>query len=150
VTIELDVSNEDGEIVGTAFSSAKEQFNVGESGDAFVYEISVTNQSAFAATGVTVVDEVAPNTGAIVCEGIRATDPAGGANPNLGTVVGGDCSDSGFTWDIGTLGAGEEAILYFTAEALAAQNDVGNRVRLTADQLAGEIVDEEPTTVTGS
>lgn len=149
VTIELDVSNEDGEIVGTAFSSAKEQFNVGESGDAFVYEISVTNQSAFTATGVTVVDEVAPNTGAIVCEGIRATDPAGGANPNIGSVVGGDCSDSGFTWNIGDLDAGEQAILYFTAEALAAQNDVGNRVRLTADQLAGEIVDEEPTTVTG-
>ena len=150
VTIELDISNEDGEITGTTFSSAKEQYNVGESGDAFVYEIIITNQSAFAATGVTVVDEVAPNTGAIVCEGIRATDPAGGANPSTGTVVGGDCSDSGFTWDIGTLDAGEAAFLYFTAEALAAQNDVGNRVRLTADQLAGEIVDEEPTTVTGS
>ena len=111
--------------------------------------LNAPGRSGFAATGVTVVDEVAPNTGAIVCEGIRATDPAGGANPSIGSVVGGNCSDSGFTWNIGTLNAGQAAVLYFTAEALAPQNDVGNRVRLTADQLAGEIVDEEPTTVTG-
>jgi hypothetical protein len=157
VTIELDVNNEDGFVdEAGAFQSAKEQFVVGEGGDdadslAFVYRIEVINQSAFAATNVAIVDEVAPNTGAIECRGLLATSPeGGGANPNIGSVVGGDCSDSGFTWDIGTLNGGESAVLFFRAEALAAQNDVGNRVNLTADQLSGTIVDEEPTTVTGT
>ncbi|HET6341269.1 MAG TPA: carboxypeptidase regulatory-like domain-containing protein [Gemmatimonadota bacterium] len=156
VTIELDVSNEDGFIdEAGAFQSTKEQFLVGEGGDdadslAFVYEVTVTNQSLFSATGVTIVDEVAPNTGAIECRGILATGEGGGANPSVGSVVGGDCAPGGFTWDIGTLDPGVEAVLLFRAEALAPQNDVGNRATLTADQLTGEIVDEEPTTVTGT
>jgi hypothetical protein len=156
VTIELDVSNEDGFIdEAGAFQSTKEQFLVGEGGDdadslAFVYEVTVTNQSLFSATGVTIVDEVAPNTGAIECRGILATGEGGGANPSVGTVVGGDCAPGGFTWNIGTLDPGVEAVLLFRAEALAPQNNVGNRATLTADQLTGEIVDEEPTTVTGT
>jgi hypothetical protein len=68
----------------------------------------------------------------------------------VGTVVGGDCAPGGFTWNIGTLDPGVEAVLLFRAEALAPQNNVGNRATLTADQLTGEIVDEEPTTVTGT
>jgi hypothetical protein len=97
-----------------------------------------------------VVDEVAPLTAAIACRGILATGEGGGANPSVGSVVGGDCATGGFTWDIGTLDPGQEAVILFRAEALAPQNTVGNRVRLTADQLTGEIIDEEPTTVTGS
>ncbi len=43
--------------------------------------------------------------------------------------------------------ANTNAVLFFGADALAAQSNVGNRVNLTADQLTGTIVDEEPTTV---
>ncbi|MGH7572260.1 MAG: hypothetical protein ACREMK_10495, partial [Gemmatimonadota bacterium] len=157
VTIELDVNNEDGFLdEAGAFQSSKEQFLVGEGGDdadslAFVYRVEVINQSTFAATGVQVVDEVAPNTGAIVCRGLLATSPeGGGANPNRGTVAGGDCSTTGFTWSVDSIPGGQNALIFFRAEGLAAQNDVGNRVNLTADQLTGVIVDEEPTTVTGS
>lgn len=159
VTIELDVSNEDGFLdrsgATAVFNSTREVFNVGDGSaaepDSLVYEVTVTNQSPFAATNVTVVDEVAPNTGAIACREILATAPDGGANPSQGTVTGCDAgTPTGFTWNIGTLAGGARAVIYFRAEALAPQNGVGNRVRLTADQLTGEIIDEEPTTVTAN
>ena len=145
-TIELDVSNDDGELdAGGAFQSAKESFAVGEE---IIYRIEVVNQSQFTATGVSVFDEIAPNTGAIACTGLLATSPeGGGANPSTGTVGGGDCGAASFTWTIGDMPANTNAVLFFAADALAAQSNVGNRVNLTADQLTGTIVDEEPTTV---
>ncbi|HUP01057.1 MAG TPA: carboxypeptidase regulatory-like domain-containing protein [Gemmatimonadota bacterium] len=160
VTIELDIQNEDGSIdAGGVFQSAKEVFVVGDGGaarpDSLVYKVTITNQSQFAATNVVVVDQVAPNTGAIVCRAILATVPAGepgggGANPTVGSAGPAACATTGFTWNIGTLGAGQAAVIYFRAEALSPQSGVGNRVRLTADQLTGEIVNEEPTTVTAN
>jgi uncharacterized repeat protein (TIGR01451 family) len=148
-TIELDVSNDDGELdAGGLFQSAKESFAVGEE---IIYRIEVINQSQFTATGVEIVDEVAPNTGAIACTGLlpfSADDPPGvNPNPSTGTVGGGDCAAGGFTWTIGDMPANTNAVLFFAADALAAQSNVGNRVNLTADQLTGTIVDEEPTTV---
>jgi len=145
-TIELDVNNDDGELdAGGAFQSAKESFAVGES---IIYRIEVINQSLFTATGVSVFDEIAPNTGAIACTGLLATSPeGGGANPSTGTVGGGDCAAATFTWTIGDMPANTNAVLFFAADANAAQSNVGNRVSLTADQLTGTIVNEEPTTV---
>ncbi|MEJ2151418.1 MAG: hypothetical protein P8Y29_00365, partial [Gemmatimonadota bacterium] len=145
-TIELDVSNDDGELdAGGAFQSTKESFAVGEE---IIYRIEVINQSQFTATGVEVFDEIAPNTGAIACTGLLATSPeGGGANPSAGSVGGGDCGAASFTWTIGDMPANTNAVLFFAADALAAQSNVGNRVNLTADQLTGTIVDEEPTTV---
>lgn len=138
VSIEMDVSNEDGFIDdGGQFVSDKEIFVVGESGDDFVYRIQVTNQSTFTATNVEVEDEVAPNSGIFIFEAIIGT-------PTHGTVSGE--SDSGFFWDIGDLGPGEVAQLDFSAIAERTGNDV-NRVKLTADQLTGVQTDEEPTTI---
>ena len=113
--------------------------------------MEVINQSAFDATGVFVADTVAPTTAAIACRQILATAPDGSANPSQGSTSGcSGASSSGFTWNIGTLTAGTNAVIFFRAEALAPQNTVGNRVRLTSDQLTGQIVDEEPTTVTSN
>ena len=147
-TIELDVSNDDGRLDPAGLFQTEEIFSVGEE---IIYRIEVINQSQFTATGVTVVDQVAPNTGAIACTGLLATlaDGSGGANPSRGTVTtgGGDCTATGFTWTIGDMPTNTNAVLFFAADALATQSNVGNRVNLTADQLTGTIVDEEPTTV---
>lgn len=138
VTIEFDISNEDGFIdAGGAFQSSKEIFQVGED---VIYQVIITNQSAFTATNVEVVDEVAPNTSAI------DFDAALTGFPTMGAISG--ASAAGFFWDIGDLNGGESAEIQFSATAEAAQNAVGNRVRLSSDALTGEIVDEEPTTVT--
>jgi hypothetical protein len=101
-----------------------------------VYEVEIFNQSGFTATGVRVVDQVAPNTGIIEW---RET-----LSVSQGTVSG--ASNAGFTWTIGTLAPGPGATLRFRAEAVRPGDDV-NRASLTADQLTGTKVDEEPTTV---
>ncbi|HEY7471241.1 MAG TPA: carboxypeptidase regulatory-like domain-containing protein [Gemmatimonadota bacterium] len=141
IAIELDIENEDGFLDASgAFQSQKDIFHVGDGSaaepDSLVYELSVTNQSGFTATGVRVVDLVAPNTGIIEW---RAT-----LFNSQGSVTG--ASNAGFTWTIGTLAPGTGATLRFRAEAVRTGDDV-NRASLTADQLTGTKVDEEPTTV---
>jgi uncharacterized repeat protein (TIGR01451 family) len=146
--VEFDVSNEDGfRDAGGVFQSAKEIFLVGDGNaaapDALVYQVIVTNRSTvFTATNVRVVDQVAPNTGNIVCRSIVA------GFPTVGTTVPAApaCNLTGFTWNIGTLLPLQSAEIQFRAEALLAGNDF-NRVTLTADQISGSRVDEEPTTV---
>ena len=141
VAIELDIQNEDGflDAAGT-FQSGKDIFHVGDGSaaepDSLVYEIQVTNQSGFTATGVTVVDLVAPNTGIIEWRETLFV--------SQGSVTG--TSNAGFTWTIGTLPPNTGATLRFRAEAVRTGDDV-NRASLTADQLTGVKVNEEPTTV---
>jgi uncharacterized repeat protein (TIGR01451 family) len=144
VAIELDVSNEDGfRDAAGVFQSAKEIFRVGDGGlgreNELIYQVIITNRSAFTATGVTVVDAVAPNSGIIEFRNVIT------GFPTVGSVSG--TSNAGFTWNIGSLGPGASAEIQFRAEALRSGDDV-NRVDLTADQLTGVIRDEEPTTVT--
>ena len=107
----------------------------------FVYQITVANRSAnLTATGVSITDLVAPNTGIFVCTDIILN--------TKGTDSG--CSAAGsssFTWTIGTLLPGEEVFLQFQALALNDGNDV-NRAILNADQLSTPVPDEEPTTIT--
>lgn len=143
----LGLRNDDGELdAGGAFQSAKEGFAVGE---AVVYRIEVVNESQSNATGVTVVDGVAPNTGAISCTGLLATSPeGGGVNPSSGTVGGGDCAATGFTWTIGDMPANTNAVLFFDADAIAPGTPI-NRVTLTADNLAFALVVEEQLAIGG-
>jgi uncharacterized repeat protein (TIGR01451 family) len=142
--VEFDVSNEDGfRDAGGVFQSAKEIFRVGDGGAArpndLIYQVIITNRSTvFTATNVVVVDRVAPNT-AIIAWVATIT-----GFPTRGSV--GSTSAAGFTWTIGTLGPLQSAEIQFRAEALLAGNDF-NRVTLTADQISGARVDEEPTTV---
>jgi len=141
IAIELDVANEDGFLDGSGtFQSAKDIFHVGDGSaaepDSLVYEVQVTNQSGFTATGVRIVDLVAPNTGIIEWRETLFV--------SQGTVSG--ASTAGFTWNIGTLAPNTGATLRFRAEAVRTGDDV-NRASLTADQLTGVKVDEEPTTV---
>jgi uncharacterized repeat protein (TIGR01451 family) len=141
IAIELDIENEDGTLDATGqFQPGKEIFFVGDGGaarpDSLIYELRVTNQSAFTATDVRIVDLVAPNTGNIEYVTDRFV--------SQGTVTGE--SSAGFTWNIGDLTPGQIATLRFQAEAVRTGDDV-NRASLTADQLTGTVVDEEPTTV---
>ena len=141
IAIELDISNEDGFLDGSGtFQSGKDIFHVGDGSaaepDSLVYEVQVFNQSGFTATGVRIVDLVAPNTGIIEWRQTLFV--------SQGTVSG--ASNAGFTWNIGTLAPNTGATLRFRAEAVRTGDDV-NRASLTADQLTGVKVDEEPTTV---
>jgi uncharacterized repeat protein (TIGR01451 family) len=144
IAIELDISNEDGFYDGSGipggFQSAKDIFHVGDGSaaepDSLIYDIQVTNQSGFTATGVRIVDLVAPNTGIIEFRQVTFI--------SQGSTSG--ASNAGFTWTIGTLTSGQTARLQFRAEAVRTGDDV-NRASLTADQLTGTKVDEEPTTV---
>jgi len=163
VSIEMDVANDDGLIIPETneFSSDKEIFSVGDgagSSNELIYRVVVTNQSAsLSATGVSVTDVVSPTSSIISCNAVLGTTPgdpafgitAGSANPTTGSTGGcttfGDGTE-GFVWTIGTLPPGGRAILYFRAEAQNPGNDV-NRVILTADQLTGEIIADEPTTI---
>ena len=142
--VEFDVTNEDGfRDAGGVFQSSKEIFNVGDGGtgkeNEMIFQVIITNRSTvFTATNVRVVDLVAPNSSIFVW---RATITG---FPTLGTVSG--TSSAGFTWTIGTMTPGQSAEIQFRAEALFPGNDF-NRVTLTADQISGARVDEEPTTV---
>lgn len=142
VAIELDLSNEDGFVdAGGQFQTAKEIFKVGETGNDFVYQVTVTNQSPnLTATNVRIVNTAAPNTGIFTCVAIRSVTQGS----TTGCTVAGTTT---FTWTIGSLAPGATARLEFTARAENDGNDV-NRAVLTADQLTGTKTDEEPTTIT--
>ena len=111
--------------------------------DAFVFRLSVTNQSAFAISDIIVVDEIAPHTGIALCREILASTPGGIDNPSQGTVAGGNCSPDGFRWEIGTLEGGDSASLFFRAEAVDTGGDV-NRVRLGAESVREFALNEQP------
>lgn len=153
-TPELDISNESGFIDRTGmtpvFNSAKEHFTIGEGSDtdpdALVYEIAITNQSSTDAQGLRILDAVGPAGRGIACREILATAPDGSSNPTLGSIDEGTCAPSGFTWRIGTLEAGNTAILYFRAEALEEGTPV-NRVMLVGGGLPFPAIIEEPTAV---
>jgi len=146
--IEFDVSNEDGfRDAAGVFQSAKEVFFVGDGGAArpneLVYQVIITNRSTvFTATNVRVVDAVGPVSGRVECRAIIAGFPTTGTTSPAAPA----CNASGFTWNIGSLGPGVSAEIQFRAEALLPGNDL-NRVTLTADQISGSRIDEEPTTV---
>jgi uncharacterized repeat protein (TIGR01451 family) len=144
VAIELDISNEDGfRDAAGVFQSAKEIFRIGDGGlgreNELIYQVIVTNRSAFTATNVVMVDRTAPNSGIIEFRNVIT------GFPTVGTVSA--TSNAGFTWTIPSLGPGVSAEIQFRAEAVRSGDDV-NRVDLTADQLTGSKRDEEPTTVT--
>lgn len=149
--LELSLSNEDGFIdrsgVFGVFSSAAEGFAVGDGGngkaEAFVFRLSVTNQSAFGISDIIVTDEIAPHTGIAICREVLVSTPDGFDNPSLGTVAGGNCSPDGFVWEIGILGGGESADLFFRAEAVDGGGDV-NRVRLSAESVSELVLNEQP------
>lgn len=76
--------------------------------------------------------------------------PDPGPNPTQGTVDGGTCSPSGFTWRIGTVEGSiaglTAAVLYFRAEALKEGTAI-NRVVLSGGGLSFPVVVEEPTAI---
>jgi uncharacterized repeat protein (TIGR01451 family) len=140
---EMGINQADGE-AGDRFFQSRDNFAVGE---AIIYRVEVINTGVFTATGVTVVDVVAPRTGAVQCRGLLATSLDGGlANPSVGTVGGGDCSATGFTWTISTMPANTNAVLFFRAEATRSGSAI-NRVTLTTDQTTPVTVEELTTVV---
>jgi uncharacterized repeat protein (TIGR01451 family) len=140
VALELDIEKEDGFLAqdGT-FSSAKEIFTVGESGDQFAYQIIVTNQSTnFTATGVSVIDTASPNVDIFDLDASSCVDQDGAALAN---------GVNGFTWVIGSMAPQMVSVLTCTATAKRAGDDV-NRVELFADQITVPVTNEETTTIT--
>jgi uncharacterized repeat protein (TIGR01451 family) len=139
VALELDIEKEDGFLdAQDVFSSAKEIFTVGESGDQFAYRIVVTNQSlSFTATGVSVVDTASPNVDIFDLDVNSCADESG-AVPN---------GANGFTWTIGSMPPQTVEVLTCTATAKRAGDDV-NRVELFADQITVPVTNEETTTIT--
>lgn len=154
-TAELDVSVEDGFIDDPAgvFQGAKEAYAVGDGSasrpDELIYLVELINQGPVAAHDLRIVDAVGPDGEGVACREILAMVPSGGANPTIGSVDGGNCSPSGFTWRIGTLDAGNAAILLFRAEALEEGTPV-NRAVLVGGGLPFPAVIEEPTAIVGN
>ena len=151
--IEFDITNDDGTTPTPApagFVSTKEVFQVGDGGaarpDSLVYKVTVSNLSTTdTATNVVIRDSVGPNNNIIACRAIVASvKPAASSAPPTTCTLG----DRGWVWTVGDLPPSSQVELYFRAQAL----DLGggadvNRVRLTADQAANPMVDDEPTTV---
>ncbi len=143
--VEFDVTNEDGTLSGATFSPVKEAWHVGENGDAFVYEVTVTNQGPFQATSVVVTDAVAVNgTGTATCQAIKTSLTSGPA-ASLAAAPATCNFGNGWRWVVGTLLPGEGIRLVFTATAVAPGNDE-NRVTVTSDQV-NPGPDNEPTSI---
>lgn len=145
----LGIFHEDGIFLpfGGLFVPGANGFQVGDGSeaepDSFVFRINIYNASAFAISDVRVTDEIAPHSGIAVCREIPAMTPFGTANPNRGTIVGGNCSPDGFVWEIGPLLPGQQALLFFRAEAIDEGGDV-NRVRVSAESVADFLLHEQP------
>ena len=143
VEIEFDIVNADGEIVGGAFSDT-ETFQVG---DTVAYVTSVTNVSGdtitpgATATNVTVLWEIAPNTG--ILELIQPTEPPDLIDPD--TITCSTTTDT-CTVTVASLAPGESIALNYRTVATFQGNDV-NRITLTANELSLPVENEEPTTV---
>lgn len=145
LAIRIDLENEDGAIVGGAFTPGPEVFHVGDGGplrpDGLVYRVVVTNGGCFPLG--TMSQPVSLTTIAGAASGaVEFRDVLPGF-PNRGSIV--SSSAGGFVWSIGTLAPGEEAEIRFRAEAIAAGEDV-HRVELLVPQI-GMKVHEEPITI---
>lgn len=143
----ISLSVADGNIVNDIFSSAVESHFVGDGSasdpDALIYEIAVTNQDAFTATGVELSARIPRSGTGLACREIRSGAPTGGANPNIGSA---SCTGDVLVWTIGNLDPGVQATLYARIEALSIGNHV-SRVTLSADALSNEVHHDELTTV---
>ena len=145
VAIELDISNEDGFLdAAGVFQSAKDIFHVGDGSaaepDSLIYELTVTNQSGL--HGHRREDRGSGGTRTRASSSTWPRLAPGSSRRALSLAR----AAAGFTWNIGTLPPNTGATLRFQAEAVRTGDDV-NRASLTADQLTGVKVDEEPTTV---
>jgi hypothetical protein len=146
LVVEIDLVNEDGAIIGGAYTSEPEVFHVGDGGadrlDALVYRVVVVNHHCgslgFPSRGSSLTSIVGARSGAVEFRQVLTGFPSHGAI--VSTTTG------GFVWEIGTLAPGEEAEVRFRAEAIAAGEDV-HRVELSVPQLPGVKVHEEPITI---
>ncbi|MBA2564567.1 MAG: carboxypeptidase regulatory-like domain-containing protein [Gemmatimonadetes bacterium] len=132
--VELDVVNEDG-LLGAGGFEDMETFRVG---DSVAYRTLITNRSSVAATGLTVLWEIAPGSRILGFATKLLADPAGIA-----------CSTASDTCslELPELGPGASVALDYLTVANGVGSDV-NRIRLLAAELGLPLVNEEPTTVT--
>lgn len=146
LALEIDLLNEDGAIVGGAFSPEPEVFHIGDGGpdrpDALVYRVVVANHHCgslgFPMGDSSLTSIVGARSGIVE---FREVLPG---FPSRGAVV--SSSAGGFVWSIGTLAPGEEAEIRFRAEAVQAGDDV-HRIELSVPQLTGIEVHEEPISI---
>ncbi|MBA2564568.1 MAG: carboxypeptidase regulatory-like domain-containing protein [Gemmatimonadetes bacterium] len=133
VEIEFDIVNDDGLIVGGAFTDV-ETFQVG---DTVAYQTIITNRSNVAASNVSVLWEIAPEFGILDFLATSLEDP---------TDI--SCSTASDTCSVtvATLAPSASISLNYTTLAVLQGNDV-NRITLNANELSLPVVNEEPTTV---
>jgi hypothetical protein len=138
----MDVSNEDGTIVGGIFDGERETFSVGDGGpmapDSLVYEVEITNSNCYALTDVMVTDSVGARRGIVEFREAIAGYPTVGTLQSLGS--------HGFVWSIARIEPNQRAVLLFRAHAVGRGQDV-NAVRFRSHELAGEKIDEESTVI---
>ena len=142
----VDLVNEDGAIVGGAFTPDPEVFHVGDGGperpDALVYRVVVANQHCgsigFPPGTTTLTSVVGARSGAVE---FREVLPG---FPTRGSVV--STTAGGLVWSIGSLAPGAVAEIRFHAEAIRVGDDV-HRVVLEVPGPIGELVNEEPITI---
>lgn len=142
----VDLVNEDGAIVGGAFTPDPEVFHVGDGGperpDALVYRVVVANQHCgsigFPPGTTTLTSVVGARSGAVE---FREVLPG---FPTRGSVV--STTAGGLVWSIGSLAPGAVAEIRFRAEAIRVGDDV-HRVVLEVPGPIGELVNEEPITI---
>lgn len=145
LAIEIDLVNEDGTIVGDAFSPDPEVFHVGDGGpnrpEALVYRVLVANHHCgtlgFPLGDSSLTSIVGARSGAVEFREVLS------GFPTVGSIA---SSTGGFVWSIGTLAPGAEAEIRFRAEAMQAGEDV-HRIELTVPQLTGTLVHEEPISI---
>jgi hypothetical protein len=131
--VELDVVNDDGKIVGGAFTDV-ETFAVG---DSVAFQTRITNRSSVPATGVAVRWELAPASGIVQLARVLRADP-----PGVGCDVGTDAC----VLALDQLAPGASVALDYLGVAAFPGTNV-NRMTILADGLPAPIVNEEPTTV---
>jgi uncharacterized repeat protein (TIGR01451 family) len=138
----MDISNEDGTLVGGIFKDERETFSVGDGGptapDSLVYEVVITNSNCYALTNVTVTDSVGASRGIVEFREAIAGYPAVGTLQSFGL--------RGFVWSIGGIEPNQRAMLLFRAEAVERGQDV-NAVHFRSHELPGEKIDEESTVI---
>ncbi len=146
LALEIDLVNEDGAIVGGAFTPEPEVFHVGDGGpdrpDALVYRVVVANHHC-GSLGLPMGDSslrslVGARSGAMEFREVLS------GYPSRGSIA--SSTSGGFVWSIGTLAPGEEAEIRFRAEAILPGDDV-HRIELSVPQLTGTLVHEEPATI---
>lgn len=146
LALEIDLVNEDGAIVGGAFTPEPEVFRVGDGSpdrpDALVYRVVVANHHCgslgFPMGVSTLTSLMGAHSGIMEFRDVLTGFPTHGSIAPTAT--------RGFVWSIGTLAPGEEAEIRFRAEAILPGDDV-HRIELSVPQLTGTLVHEEPVTI---